>query len=97
MKKVSKRELEIMRILWEHGAPMSSDQLFEELVNNRNWELASLMTVLAHMAVRGIVCCDRMTHINYYTALFSENEYNKKTSILKKVLNKLTKDFGTPL
>lgn len=97
VKRVSKEELEIMRVLWEHDAPISSNELFENLVNNRNWELASLMTVLARMAAKGMVCCNRTTRMNYYMALFSENEYNDKISILAKVLNKLTKDFGTPL
>ena len=97
VRRVSKKELEILRVLWEHDAPMSSNELFEELVNDHNWEPASMMTALAHMAAKGMVCCNRITRTNYYMALFSENEYKAKTSILEKVLSKLTRDFGTPL
>ena len=40
---------------------MSSNQLLEEMGDNRNWKLASLMTVLDRLAEKGAVHCDRIT------------------------------------
>lgn len=95
MKKLSEAEFEIMQVLWRHDAPMTSNRLLEEMGNNRNWKLASLMTVLARMAEKGAVYCDRTTRTNYYTALVSEEEYKltEGTSLLEKMFHKSAKDF----
>lgn len=63
--------------------------------DNRNWKLASLMTVLARMAEKGYVHCDRSTRTNYYTALVSEEEHKltEGTSLLEKMFHKSAKDF----
>lgn len=95
MKKLSEAEFEIMQILWRHDAPMTSNQLLQEIGDNRNWKLASLMTVLARMAEKGAVYCDRTTRTNYYTALMSEEEYKlaEGTSLLEKIFHKSARDF----
>ncbi len=95
MKKLSESEFEIMQVLWRHNAPMTSNQLLEEMGESRNWKLASLMTVLARMAEKGAVYCDRTTRTNFYTALVSEQEYKltEGTSFLEKLFHKSAKDF----
>lgn len=99
MKKLSEAEFEIMQVLWKHEEPMTSNQLLDEMGDNRNWKLASLMTVLARMASKGAVYCDRTTRTNYYTALISEDEYKitEGTSVLEKLFNKSAKDFVASL
>ncbi len=95
MKKLSEAELEIMQVLWSHNAPMTSNQILEEMGDSRNWKLASLMTVLARMAEKGAVYCDRTTRTNYYTALVPEEEYKLAAgeSFLEKMFHKSAKDF----
>lgn len=95
MKKLSDAEFEIMQVLWRHNAPMTSNRLLEEMGDSRNWKLASLMTVLARMAEKGAVYCDRTTRTNYYTALVSEEEYKlaEGESFLEKLFHKSAKDF----
>ena len=95
MKKLSDAEFEIMQVLWRHDAPMTSNQLLEEMGDSRNWKQASLMTVLARMAEKGAVYCDRTTRTNYYSALVSEEEYKltEGTSLLEKMFHKSAKDF----
>lgn len=99
MKKLSETEFEIIQILWRHNAPMTSNQLLEEMGDNRNWKLASLMTVLARMAEKGAVYCDRTTRTNFYTALVSEEEYKltEGTSFLEKLFHRSAKDFVASL
>lgn len=95
MKKLSEAEFEIMQVLWRHEAPMTSNQLLKEMGDNRSWKLASLMTVLARMAEKGAVYCDRTTRTNYYSALVSEEEYKlaEGTSFLEKLFHRSAKDF----
>lgn len=84
-----------MQVLWRHEAPMTSNQLLREMGDNRSWKLASLMTVLARMAEKGAVYCDRTTRTNYYSALVSEEEYKlaEGTSFLEKLFHRSAKDF----
>ncbi len=95
MKKLSEAEFEIMQVLWRHNTPMTSNQLLDEMGTERNWKLASLMTVLARMAEKGAVYCDRSTRTNYYTALVSEEEYKltEGETFLEKLFHKSAKDF----
>ena len=95
MKKLSEAEFEIMQVLWRHKEPMTSNQLLEEMGASRSWKLASLMTVLARMAEKGAVYCDRTTRTNYYTALVSEEEYKitESASFLDKLFNRSARDF----
>lgn len=95
MKKLSEAEFEIMQVLWRHEAPMTSNQLLREMGDNRSWKLASLMTVLARMAEKGAVYCDRTTRTNYYSALVSEEEYKlaEGTSFLEKLFHRSARDF----
>ena len=95
MKKLSEAEFEIMQVLWRHNAPMTSNQILDEIKDNRKWKLASLMTTLARMAEKEAVYCDRTTRTNYYKALVSEAEYKttESTSFLEKMFNRSAKDF----
>ena len=72
MKKLSDTEFSIMKILWKHQEPMTSNEILEEVKDVIDWKLASLMTTLARMADKGYVHCDRSTRTNYYTATVSE-------------------------
>ena len=75
MKKLSDSELDIMRILWGGKGAMTSNEILEGMKPQRDWKLASLMAVLARMAEKGYVYCDRSTRTNYYSAVVSEEEY----------------------
>ena len=95
MKKLSEAEFEIIQVLWRHNAPMTSNQILDEIKDDRQWKLASLMTTLARIADKGAVYCDRTTRTNYYSALVSEDEYKitEGTSLLEKMFNRSAKDF----
>lgn len=95
MKKLSDAELEIMQVLWSHSEPLTSNQILSEMGETRNWKLASLMTVLARMAEKDAVYCDRSTRTNYYTALVTEDEYKltESETLLERLYNKSAKNL----
>jgi len=95
MKKLSDAELEIIRVLWAHKEPMTSNQILSEMSDKRSWKLASLMTVLARMAEKEAVCCDRSTRTNYYTALVTEEQYKlmEGESFLVRLYDKSAKNL----
>lgn len=95
MKKLSDAELEIMKVLWSHNRPLTSNQILKEIDKTRQWKLASLMTVLARMTGKGAVYCDRSTRTNYYSVLISEDEYKimESETFLEKLYNKSAQNF----
>ncbi|MDE6219395.1 MAG: BlaI/MecI/CopY family transcriptional regulator [Lachnospiraceae bacterium] len=90
MKKLSDSEFEIMKILWSRGTPMTSNGILDEMKGQRDWKLASLMTVLARMVEKGYVYCDRSTRTNYYSAVVGEEQYKVEESeqFLDRLFNK---------
>ena len=80
MKKLSDSEFEIMKVLWERDTPMTSNEILMGLKGRYDWKLAALMTLLARMADKGYVSCDRSTRTNYYAALISQKEYQVQES-----------------
>lgn len=95
MKKLSEAEFEIMQILWGHDEMVTSNQILSELGEKRNWKLASVMTVLARMAEKGAVYCDRNTRTNYYSAIVTEEEYKLEESdtFLERLYDKSAKNL----
>lgn len=95
MKKLSEAEFEIMQILWGHEEPVTSNQILSELEEKRSWKLASVMTVLARMAEKGAVYCDRNTRTNFYSAIVSEEEYKlaESDTFLERLYDKSAKNL----
>lgn len=95
MKKLSDTEFSIMKILWKHQEPMTSNEILEEVKDVIDWKLASLMTTLARMADKGYVHCDRTTRTNYYMATVSEEQYksDESESLLEKLYDKSATKF----
>ena len=87
MKKLGDAELEIMKVLWSHNGPLTSNQILEGLAGIKDWRLSSIMTALARLAKKGFVYCDMTTRTNYYSALVGEAEYKlaQSRSFLEKL------------
>lgn len=80
MKRLGDAELEIMMSLWEADEPVTSSYILEQVKETRKWKLPTLMTILARLAEKGFVNCDRSTRTNYYTAIVGEKEYKEQES-----------------
>jgi len=86
-KKLGEAELEIMQVIWDADAAVTSNYILKELHGRRKWQLSTLMTSLARLADKGFISCDRSTGRNLYTSIISENDY--KTGASKHFLEKL--------
>lgn len=95
MKKLSDSEFEIMKILWSRDGAMTSNEVLAEMKGQRDWKLASLMTVLARMVDKGYVYCDRSTRTNYYSAVVGEEQYrvDEGERLLDRLFHKSATNF----
>lgn len=87
LKKLGEAELEIMQVIWNSQAPVTSNYILKELQGLRKWQLSTLMTSLARLSEKGYVICDRSLGVNLYSAAISEDDYKASTS--KSFLEKL--------
>lgn len=80
VKNLGEAELEIMQVIWNSAAPVTSSYILNELQEKRKWQLSTLMTSLTRLADKGFVVCDRSTGSNLYSSLITENDYKAKES-----------------
>ena len=80
MKKLGEAEFEIMQVIWETEAPVTSSFILEELQERRKWQLSTLMTSLSRLVDKGFISCDRTTGSNLYSSIISENDFKAKES-----------------
>ncbi len=81
IKRLGDAEFEIMQIIWSSKQPVPSNYVMAHLTG-RAWALSTLMTVLARLADKGFITCDRSTRTNYYSAALPEQEYKEYESRL---------------
>lgn len=88
-KSLGEAELEIMQVIWDAGAPVTSNSILQKLYAHRKWQLSTLMTSLSRLTSKGFVACDRSTGVNLYTPVISEDEYKtgESRNFLKKLYN----------
>lgn len=79
-KKLGEAELEIMQVIWDSEAPVTSNYILKKLQGRRTWQLSTLMTSLTRLADKGFVDCDRSTGSNLYTPIIAENDYKARAS-----------------
>ena len=87
VKKLGEAELEIMQVIWNTDAPVTSSFILKELQERRKWQLSTLMTSLSRLVDKGFISCDRAAGNNLYSPIISENDFKAKES--KSFLEKL--------
>jgi BlaI family penicillinase repressor len=83
---ISESELEIMKVLWAKGLPMSVQDICDEMIN-KEWKYSTVATLLGRMAKKGAIEGRKKGYVYYYTTLLNEKEY--KISQAKKFVGKL--------
>ena len=96
--KIADSELEVMRILWREGRPLSFAEIRKELENKSSWSKSTIQTLIARLRDKGIVG----THTHYvtlYSANITEAEYLRaeEQSFLDKLFDGSAKKLVTAL
>ena len=74
MPKISDSELEVMRILWREGRPLSFAEIRTELESHSKWSKSTIQTLVVRLRDKGAIS----THPNYvtlYSPAVTEQEY----------------------
>jgi len=74
--RITNSELEIMRVLWEAGKPLTVTQIKETLMKKTKWNGDTIKTLLRRLCEKGAVSQTKL-NVYYYSPLVSSDEYNK--------------------
>ena len=68
-------EYEIMLIIWEQTAPVTSMQVAALAMPLKNWKSQTVLTLLGRLAKRGFLASEKRGKELYHTPLISKEEY----------------------
>jgi len=54
---ISDAEWDVIKVLWEHGAPMTAGEVVEALSDRTSWAPRTIKTLLARLVKKGAVRC----------------------------------------
>lgn len=77
IKRLGDAELDIMQVVWSSDVPVNSQYVAQGLEGKRDWQLASILTVLSRLVTKGFLTAERRGRNNYYTAVISKQEYQE--------------------
>ncbi len=93
MKKLSDSELDIMLVIWRHGAPISFDEI-AEAVKEQNWTESTVRNFLARIVNKGYLKIEKDGRRNLYIPLVSESYVDRKsTTLLDRLYDGSVKHF----
>ena len=85
MKKLPESELEIMLMIWEAGAPVTSDYIMDRL--DKAWVKPTVLNFLSRLCERGFLKCEKEGRHNVYTPCVEKDVYltSESRSFLEKL------------
>lgn len=77
LQRISESEMEVMRVIWEADAPVTSAQIQARLDREHSWKATTLLTFLSRLCDKGILQVERQGKSNAWSALISREEYQR--------------------
>ena len=71
--KISESEMEIMKIIWDKGEPVTTAYILDSL--KTAWKHTTVLTFLKRLTDKGVLRCEKIGKTNCYSPLMSESEY----------------------
>jgi len=72
--KISDSELEVMRILWREGRPLSFTEIRKELELATDWKKSTMQTLLIRLRDKGILATQEH-YVTLYSPTITEEEH----------------------
>ena len=92
--RISDSELEVMKLLWKAGEPVTSTVIREELQRSMGWEATTIKTLISRLVHKEVIYQEKRK-VFYYRPLISEKDYN--TWATSRLINKLYKGSAAAL
>ena len=73
---LSDSEMEIMQVIWQLGAPITTSQL-RHLFAHKGWKIQTLSTFLARLVEKGALAMEKRQGANLYIPIMTELGYRR--------------------
>ena len=100
IQKISESEMEIMRIIWQHNAPISTGEIKKKLAEGeKKWASTTVLTFLSRLTEKGVVTSQKNGASNIFTANITERQYRnfETKKFIKSVHNGSPKSYVSAL
>jgi len=96
--KISDAELEIMRVLWQEGRPLSFSEIRTALEKTTDWKKSTIQTLLSRLKEKGIINAD-FHHVLLYSSNMSEKDFmfSEERSFIDKLFGGSAKNLVASL
>ena len=74
-KKLPESELEIMRVVWAIGGPVTTPQITTEISGTKDWAPQTILTMLTRLEAKGFLSSQKQGRERAFTPVISESEY----------------------
>lgn len=75
MKELSNTEFEIMKVVWENEPPITSNIIMEHLGNEKQWKLATILTLLNRLVKKGFLKTEKLSKERLYYPIVERDKY----------------------
>lgn len=95
---IGEAELEIMKVLWKSGEPVSTQRI-NAAVEERGWKRTTISTFLTRLVQKGAVFAEKRGKLYFYTPLVSQKEYRKSQTknLIKSLYDGSVREFAVAL
>lgn len=77
IKRLPDAELEIMKLLWDSGKPLSTNDIVNGFASTKKWSVSTVITLTRRLADKQYVETERIGRSHYFTPLVKEEDYLK--------------------
>ena len=75
LQKLPDAEFDIMKVLWEMAPPISAGMVFNQLEEEKNWKVQTVITLMNRLVDRGFLKTEKIGRERLYFPLVTEEEY----------------------
>ena len=75
IKRLPDAEFEIMRIVWQHIPPISTNKIISCLDEGKTWKPQTVLTLLVRLIERGFIVSEKIGKERIYSPLISHDDY----------------------
>ena len=74
--KIADSELEVMRILWREGRPLSFAEIRTEIENKTGWKKSTIQSLVTRLRDKGAIITEN-NYVTLYVSNVNEDEYTQ--------------------
>ncbi len=75
MKKIPDAEFEVMKIIWNNEPPITTNQIIQQLDNDKSWKQQTVLTLLVRLVEKGFLSSEKKGKERSYSPIISKKEY----------------------